>query len=122
MVFQVALEGGGHTVSLLGSEWQSRHHKRKVPSEFGLVGSGEQAQQLGFVGLQQFRFHNGNLFSRIRRTHANQGIFMPEAFDQYRKAVRFSQDNRHNVVRASDRTTIPASEHRCYCSAAHLWP
>jgi hypothetical protein len=97
-VFQVAVQCRCCALSLCFIERQPRHHKRQVPSKFDLLSFGEQAQQFGFILLQQVRSNHRDLFRRVCRPHPHDRIFVPQTFDELRKAPRLLQNESCSFV------------------------
>ena len=69
-----------------------------MPAELDLVGFGEEAEEFGFVAVEEAGLFGGDFFGGVGGAHADYGVFVPEALDEFAKAAgRFENEARHFV-------------------------
>jgi hypothetical protein len=79
----------------------------------------EQTQQFGLIGFEHLWLNGGDFFRGVRSSHPDDGVIAPQTLHEFGKAIRGTQDELHNEVRASDRSSVAAFQQNCNRLAGH---
>ena len=110
-IVQVVVQSCHGALAFGSREAKSRNHGRKMPAQFDLIGLGEETEEFWVVAIEEARFLGGDFFGGIGGAQAHDGIFVPEALDEFAKPLRFLDDEPHHFIRRSDRAPVRTFEH-----------
>jgi len=106
--FKVAAKGSGSALAFARGELEARKHLREVPTQFDLRGFGEEPEELGFVAGEQAGIFAGDFFGGVGGAHADDGIVMPEAGDEFAEELWLLKDEFGDLVGATDGAAVGA--------------
>lgn len=79
-----------------------------MPAQFDLFGFGQEAEEFGFVAVEEAGLLGGNLFGGVGGAHADDGIFVPEAGDEFAEAAGLFEDELRDFIGAAmERRSLP---------------
>jgi hypothetical protein len=110
-VIEIAAESRDCALAFRWGELETWNHLGEVPAEFDLRGFSEQAEQLGFVAVEEARLLRGNFFGGVGRAHADGGIVVPEAGDEFAEELWLFQNEFDRFVSAADGAPVGACEY-----------
>jgi hypothetical protein len=111
-IIQVLVQSCYSALVFGGGETEARDHGGKMPAEFDLFRFDEQAEEFWFVAVEEARLFGGDFFGSVRGAHADYGVFVPEAGNEFAKAVRLFENEASHFVGAADGAAVRAFEHR----------
>jgi hypothetical protein len=119
-IFEVVVECGCGALAFGGSETEAWDHGGQMPAEFDLFGFGEEAEEFGFVAVEETRLLGGDFFGGVGGSAADDGVFVPEAFDELAEVARLFEDEASYFVGAADGAPVAAVEEACHRRFRHL--
>ena len=72
------------------------------------------------MAIEEARLFCGDFFGGVSGAHADYGIFVPEASDEFAKTARMEENEARYFVGAADGTAIRAFEHCVDFLTRHL--
>ncbi len=109
-VLEVGIEDAYRGLPFGGGELQARDHRREMPSKLFLNGLCKQPQQFGLVWMQKLRPLAGGFLRRIRGSHGDYGVRVPETSNEGVEFCRLANDERGHAICLSDGSEIAAGE------------
>jgi hypothetical protein len=98
-------------LTFASGEAKPRNHSREMPAQLDLFGFGEEAEEFCFVAVQETGLSRGNFFGGVRRAHSYNGVFVPEALNEFPETPRARKDNLDDFIGSPNRATVRSFEH-----------
>jgi hypothetical protein len=78
----------------------------RLPAQLDLLSFGEEAKEFRFVAIEKAGFLGGDFFGGVGGAHSHNGIFVPEAGDEFAKTTGLFENEARHFVCAADGASV----------------